>query len=1048
MDAIEWMNLDVPVAAAVIRYGSAWSVEQTNPAFEELFGFQGRESERRSALVARQDLCLLEETMEQALRGVKDPQEVRIVRADQSVRWAEIRCSLLAHVDAIPYVLVLFWDIHERKLRDMKQRLVVQKYEVMEQLSKEFPFDVDVQEQTMLRPGRLAQLRGESPAADVRRPVEDEIALLHPSDQKHFRRALKEASLSAVSGSIDIRLRLDPEGDGERYAWFRTLYRSIADGTGKIERIIGRSFNIDSDKRLQEEVRLDPLTRLWNKAEMQREVAAYLEEKPDGEYGMLLMDIDNFRGINETFGHTYGDMVITDVAGVIRDYVGARDIVGRVGGDEFLIFMKDISLPEAAGRAEELCAALAKDYVGEGVKYHITVSAGLAMYRVDGSTCEALLEKADHAMCRAKRNGKNMCEIATAEDEGPGKTRPRRIERQGSMSQEDQEFLAFAANLLAHAKNLDGSLNMLLKRTAKRLGLDLLAVFENKDSRAESVMTNYYSSVFSFFDKCTVPVLEKIRQECPAAGSCMIFRGSQLKEYRESLRELKSVQHLDMDQPFSFVLVSFEFVDDRTGAIVYLSLDEERGWQQSELMLLQELTRTIAIFVSLRCRMEESRAVVRHMRKRDQLTDLYNQEAFRQKVADWFREAKGDKVYAFEYVDIDNFGYVNENYGYKAGDEILKLLAADISSQSYYVMGCRLYSDFFLLLLEAENREDMNERINRRNRQFLQMLNHRYPGSGMGITVGVCIVEAPRRLDVDAAIENANLAWKYVKNKGGRHVGFFEPELRRMRAKEQQVVAEFFEALYRAEFRLFLQPKFILGERRVYGAEALSRWRRRDNSLLGPGDYIESLERIGYVTELDFYIFEELLRTLERWGRQGRQRPVVSTNFSGRHFADDGEEFLARIGQIMSRYSVPPEYVEIEITEGVLIRNLAVLQKCIGRLHETGFRVAIDDFGTGYSSLSVLADVPADVVKIDQNFIRRDMNDGRLALLGEIGRMIRIIGKDVIIEGVETVQQEKLLLESGFVCGQGYLCNGPIPVEEFEKLYLQHFPHASEKIQK
>ncbi len=120
-----------------------------------------------------------------------------------------------------------------------------------------------------------------------------------------------------------------------------------------------------------------------------------------------------------------------------------------------------------------------------------------------------------------------------------------------------------------------------------------------------------------------------------------------------------------------------------------------------------------------------------------------------------------------------------------------------------------------------------------------------------------------------------------------------------------------------------------------------------------------------------------------------------------------------------------------------MISNIGVLKKCMNRLHEMGFRVAIDDFGTGYSSLAILADLPADVVKIDKSFISEDnLTVNKLAMLYEIGRMVKILKKDIIIEGVETEDQEALLCRGGFTCGQGYLCNKPISIGEFENLYL------------
>ena len=278
--------------------------------------------------------------------------------------------------------------------------------------------------------------------------------------------------------------------------------------------------------------------------------------------------------------------------------------------------------------------------------------------------------------------------------------------------------------------------------------------------------------------------------------------------------------------------------------------------------------------------------------------------------------------------------------------------------------------------------------------------------------------------------------WKNAKNTGKRDITLYNPSLRIQRTEEQKIVGEFYEALYRDDFQMYLQPKFILRDRSVYGAEALARWKRPDGKILPPGMFIDSLEKIGYITELDFYIYEEVLKTLEKWDKQHRRKIVISTNFSGRHFESDGEEFLNRIQHVLSKYSVRPEYIEIEVTEGVLVKNVAVLEKCMNRLHEIGFRVAIDDFGTGYSSLSVLADMPADVIKIDKSFINKGMTEQKKNLLYEIGRMVKILQKDIIIEGVETEEQEQFLKEGGFTCGQGYLCNCPVPIGDFEKMYL------------
>ncbi|MCM1105613.1 MAG: diguanylate cyclase [Blautia sp.] len=1030
MRGADWTGDSLLVAASVVEQ-DAWRIVQGNREFCRLLGVEELpEDQEFCGLFLESDREQICETLARAGQAGAVC-EARLLTGEKESRWVELRCGAAA--DGRRTVVLL--DLEQQKKTERETLILQQRYEMMEKLSHEFPFDLDVKGQRILRSSRLMEICGNYEQDDAYYPLEEEALLLHPMDREPFLQALGEASRTEKSGSIDTRFNAGTSGKEPKYLWFRTFYKSVPDEDGNIVRVIGRSFNIHVDKLLQEEVKRDPLTKLLNKVEVQREITSFLESSPSGTHAMFLIDIDNFKGINDTFGHTFGDTVITDVTSMIRSQFRMNDIVGRVGGDEFLVLMKDTTQEKAEEKAERLCQSVSKDYTGDSVSYHISVSVGLSMYGADGNSYSSLFEKADHAMYRAKQGGKNGYELAKVSDVGPIKSGNRSIEKRGIMSRENQEFLNFAVSLMAHARNLDGSLNMLLRRIAERYGLDLVLLLENREEGNEAVLTNYYGKNYEFYEKSVIPLSSPHIREL-TAGAYTIFTSEQLIARHEKAGYIKSVKKLDPEEDFCAVVVKFDFIGDHTGEMLFESLNSKREWQEEELDMLQELTRTISVFVSLRYQVDESRAQIQYIQKRDQLTGLYNLEPFKQRAYHILAEAKEDKIYAFEYFDINSFGYVNENYGHKVGDGILKMLVSDVMQQSYFMAGSRLYSDFFLFLLEDDSREALMEHIRGRNQRFLNMLNHQYPNSGMGITAGIYIVEDTRHAHLENAIENANLAWKHAKNAGIRDVVLFEPKLRLQRLEEQQVVGEFFEALYRDDFQVYLQPKFHLKDGRVYGAEALARWKRPDGTVLAPAVFIDSLEKIGYITELDFYIFEELLRTMDRWKKQKRRKLVVSTNFSGRHFGGDGEEFLGRVSHILAKYNVSPANVEIEVTEGVLVKNIGTLQRCVDKLHEMGFRVAIDDFGTGYSSLSMLADIAADVVKIDKSFINKDMSERKLSLLYEIGRMVRILGKEIIIEGVETKAQAEYLTKGGFTCGQGYLCNRPLPLGEFEKLYL------------
>ena len=1038
MDYREFIQLDLPIAVAIVSCGTDWKLEEVNTEFAEVLGYTKKELQENSPkeMIWQEDYEAFAGIMKRVVHTRENGKlQLRIVRPDGKHRWVEMRCSVLTHYDVKPYVVLFLWDIDEEKRREEHQELLNQKYELMEQLSMEYPFDLDVESWTMLRSYRLMELRGEYDYSDQYFPVDEEVLTLCPPDQELFLNAMKEAATEEKTGSIDTRFNIHMDKETPKYLWFRTYYKSIADRDGHITRIIGRSFNIDEDKNLQEEVRRDPLTKLLNKLEIQRETDAFLEEAEEGTHVLFLIDIDNFKGINDNFGHTFGDTVIVDVANIIRSFFRNNDLTGRVGGDEFLVLMKDTTVEKAKERAANLGKVLCKVYTGGSLHYQISASIGLAACAGgDGNTYHSLFEKADHAMYRTKQGGKNGYEVAGAKDVGMISNGIKKIERRESMEAEDREFLAFSISLMAHAKNIDGSLNMLLNRITDRYQLDLVMVFEDNLENDGMVMTNYFGKNYSFYGKSAFPKKSPALKDLQP-GDYRMIKNTQTNFAAGLGDYLKTMDTHREDTPFSAVVGKFEYVGGCTGEVVYIALDEERQWQPGELEIFQELTRMMAIFVSLRYRAAESREQINSIQKKDQLTGLYNQEAFRKAATEILGHPEPGKVYAVEYMDINNFGYINENYGYKVGDSVLKMFAQDVSVQGYFRAGCRLYSDFFLILIADEDKERLVDHLHSRNKRFTNMQNHRYPNSGMGVSAGVYILE-DTKMDIDQAIENANLAWKNAKNTGIRDIILYEPSLRNKRAEEQKIIGEFFEALYRDDFQMYLQPKFVLGDRSVYGAEALARWKRPDGKILPPGVFIDSLEKIGYITELDFYIYEELLKTLEKWDKQHRRKIVISTNFSGRHFESDGEEFLNRIQHVLSKYSVRPEYIEIEVTEGVLVKNVAVLEKCMNRLHEMGFRVAIDDFGTGYSSLSVLADMPADVIKIDKSFINKGMTEQKKNLLYEIGRMVKILHKDIIIEGVETEEQEQFLKAGGFTCGQGYLCNCPVPIGDFEKMYL------------
>ena len=171
---------------------------------------------------------------------------------------------------------------------------------------------------------------------------------------------------------------------------------------------------------------------------------------------------------------------------------------------------------------------------------------------------------------------------------------------------------------------------------------------------------------------------------------------------------------------------------------------------------------------------------------------------------------------------------------------------------------------------------------------------------------------------------------------------------------------------------VYLQPKFLLREERVYGAEALARWRLESGEILSPARFIPALENMGYIVDLDFYILEQLLRAMRRWRDSGRELFTISTNFSRRNFENGGDDFIERLQNTLQRYGIDPCYIEIEVTESVIVEKLDSLKACLTRLGKLGYRIAIDDFGTGYSSLKRAVGNPGECSEDQQELYRQN----------------------------------------------------------------------------
>jgi EAL domain-containing protein (putative c-di-GMP-specific phosphodiesterase class I) len=215
------------------------------------------------------------------------------------------------------------------------------------------------------------------------------------------------------------------------------------------------------------------------------------------------------------------------------------------------------------------------------------------------------------------------------------------------------------------------------------------------------------------------------------------------------------------------------------------------------------------------------------------------------------------------------------------------------------------------------------------------------------------------------------------------------------------------------------------------GAEALSRWFHQ-GQVMPPNSFVPILEQSQAVCRLDFYVLEHVCRDIRKWMEEGRQVVKVSVNLSRRHLGN--RRLLEQILEIIYRYEVPHKYIEIELTETTTDVDFTDLKKIVTGLHEAGISTAVDDFGMGYSSMNLLRTLPWDVLKIDKNFLPADGKAEKkdYIMLKYLIAMSQDMGLECIVEGVETVEQIKILKENNCFLAQGYYFDKPLPKKEFE----------------
>ena len=867
------------------------------------------------------------------------------------------------------------------------------------------------------------------------------------TDWFRFDELLNEVKSGSAMVTKEMRIR----NEQEEYHWYRVRGRVIFDEEGMPDKVIGSMEDIDDAKRLElrqaDESMRDGLTKLYRRPYVNQMIQEYLAGQNGNVYaGLVLMDIDDFEQLNEEMGNAFGDEILRNIAEDIDEIFYPTDILGRVGGDEFIVLMKNIRcMDDIEKKVREIQHVIASTYIGESKKRGGTVSIGAAVYPLHGEDYDTLYENAQKALLRAQDRGHNSYGMYDAELEGEYAQLDvdylRKDEREyEERHQVSDSLIELAFKLIDESKDTDSAINLLIRQVVRQLDLTGIAIMER--THEENGMAIMYQCGLEDNDEAMVGnVINFDDEEWNAIISTFSLGDSLATVVDTTAVEDAVIRKLLLAYGIrSFAGCAFYDKGNFQGIILYIDDNKEHQWTSDEGTTIRAVTNVVSSYLLKMKAYEDASDTVERLTGYDSVTGLYKYEKFLRLTGEFIAQAEHGN-YAIAYMDFSNFKYINETYGYETGDKVLKDMAdAIVSYKDVVIYASRVFSDNMVALLNVKDYDEAGLRrdFERAVKKFTGKIQKEYIDSRIVIDMGVCtftISGGP--VPIKNIVSNANMARKQTKLPDMPRIIFYDDQMGTRMMNEVAYANDMENAFRNKEFVVYMQPKVNLQSGRIEGAEALIRWRKNDGSIIYPNDFIPVFEKNKSITLLDYYVYDEVCKYMRDRLDKGLPIIRISMNVSRVHLYSI-DDIIGYVKGLIAKYDIPPKYLEFELTETAFTDKVDDTITLMNRFRELGVLVSMDDFGSGYSSLNVLTKLPLDVLKLDKEFLKDFETDpDEKIIIPSVIDMAKKLRLSVVCEGVETLEQVNFLRGIGCDFAQGYYYSKPIPRDDFDRLMIE-----------